>query len=411
MIELVAIGDEVLHGYTINSNASYIAKTVLEAGYLTSRHTVVGDDEIQVTKILSEALKRGSFVIVTGGLGPTCDDLTRKIVANLFKVPLKEPPGLRDRLTSLFGLSFPTIEDQVLQLDGAHLFVNRLGSASGFAMENEALFPNSCLVCLPGVPNELQALFSTEVLDFLKTKNLLKTALYSEPLHFHTLTESQVDPTLREIEKMNPQIRCGIYPGYSALTVHLECRSEKESIAPYKKLLLERFGAYHYASTTGALTEAVHELLLSSKITLSCAESCTGGALSASFVRYANASHYFQGAVVSYSNQSKEKLLQVAHKTIESFGAVSVEVTEEMATSIRRQLGTDCSIAVSGILGPTGATPGKPVGTMCATISLLDRPLYSWTMHFVGNRVALLEQTIQAIHAELYKLCLNGINR
>ena len=401
MIELVAIGDEVLHGYTVNANASFIAKTLLEHGFVSVRHTVVGDDEKAVSQVLQEALARSSIVITTGGLGPTCDDWTRKIVADLFRVALVEPEGLREKLISRFGKNFPTLEDQVLQVKGAHLFENRLGTASGFTLNN--------VICLPGVPQEMKAMLVEEVIPYLKATLPLVKRLFVEPIHFHTLKEPEVDAVLRLMQQKVPEVTYGIYPGYSTLTVHLCAyaaneEEKKRLFQPAKKLLLEQFGAFVYISNQGKLTEAVHTRLLEKGLTLSLAESCTGGALSASFVQYPDASQYLQGSIVSYSNKSKQELLGVDPELFKTVGAVSTEVTEMMALAAKKKFSTDIAIAVSGILGPGGATATKPVGTVSATIVCANQQVHSWTMHFVGNRSSILEQTIQAIHAHLLSL-------
>ncbi len=403
MIELVAIGDEVLYGYRVNSNAAFLANHLLEQGFITTRHQVVGDTTARVTEVLTDALKRGSCVIVTGGLGPTVDDLTRRIAADLFQVALTEPKGLRDTLTARFGKDFITLEDQVLQPEGAVLFENRLGTASGFVLANNQLFPNAHLVCLPGVSQEMKAIFSESVLPYLVAAGIARSDLYIERLHFHTIKEPEVDAVLRDIHKAYPSVSFGIYPGYSTLSVHI-ITAHRATVAAAKKMLLDRFQAYQFQSASATLTEAVHDMLLAKKITLSLAESCTGGALAHSFIQHAGASGYFVTSIVAYSNAMKEKLLGVDPSLLDAHGAVSVEVTHAMASGVKSRSLSSCSIAVSGILGPEGGAPQKPVGTVCATIMLEGVPTASWTMHLRGNREAILEQTVQAIHARLFAL-------
>lgn len=154
----------------------------------------------------------------------------------------------------------------------------------------------------------------------------------------------------------------------------------------------------------GTISEAVHLLLLKKKITVATCESCTGGALAAAFVSHAGASHYFQGSIVAYSNKVKETVLAVPRALLDTCGAVSEEVTAHMAETGRRILSSDCCIAVSGILGPSGGTPETAVGTICVSISLLNRPIHSWTMHLSGNRETNLQHALQHILHELYFL-------
>ena len=405
MIELVAIGDEVLNGYTINRNAAHIAKVLVEKGFTIFRHSVVSDDAASVKELLQEALKRNSCVITTGGLGPTCDDQTKKIVSELFHLKLVEPEGLRQKLLLHFG---EILDEQLLQPEGAYLFENKMGSASGFALDDPKRFAGACLICLPGVPLEMQAMLE-DVTSYLQERYSVQKHDVTQVLHFHSVTECEVDDVLRQIQKQMPRVQVGIYPGFSVMTVHLKCRAESSSvadtiIAPAKEYLLSHFGKNYFTSPSGSLMEVLHNELIEKKITLATAESCTGGGLAKAFVVHPNASGYFQGSIVCYTNESKIKLLQVPKNLLQEFGAVSCQVTDVMAENVQKQFSSTCAIAVSGILGPTGATPTKPIGTVCATICLKDRLLESWTMHLFGSREAILEQAIQHIAARLYRM-------
>jgi len=395
MIELVSIGDEVLYGYTINQNASFMAKQLLETGFLVSRHSVVSDEKESVQALLNDAFLRSRFVIATGGLGPTCDDKTKKSVAELFNLPIVTDESLRKMLQEKFDLDTATLDNQCMLPKGAHLFENNLGTAPGFALVKE----KSHLICLPGVPAEMKAMFF-QVIAYIKKHCSIEKKLCTEVLHFHSVKEVQVDAVLRSLRAKYPHVQVGIYPGFSVQTVHLTCQEKRDS-EDAKKYLLEHFGAYQFHAPT--LVQAVHSRLLDRGITLATAESCTGGGLAKAFVEHPGASQYFQGSVVTYSNESKVKILHVPEKVLNEEGAVSCEVTEVMAQSVQALFSTTCSIAVSGILGPTGETPTKPVGTVCATIYFQDKEPDSWTMHFHGSREAILEQVIQAIAAKLYK--------
>lgn len=394
MIELIAIGDEVLYGYTVNHNASFLAQALLEKGYACTQHRVVGDDPEKLKKVLEDALKRNACVITTGGLGPTCDDWTRKVVCELYGISLHEPEGLREKLIAFFGKNFSSIEDQVLVPEGAYLFENRLGTASGFSLTQDG----ATLIALPGVPQEMKAMFAAEVLPYLESIVKLPKKRHFEVVHLFHLKESDVDGTLREIEKKYPNVLCGIYPGYSTVTVHFSAEGQTQELGFAKEYLISKHGQYVCSKP---LAEEVHSLLIEKKITLATAESCTGGSLAASFVARPDASAYYQGSVVAYSNQMKEQLLQVDPIVLAHFGAVSKEVTLQMAEHVRTLMNTDCGIAVSGVFGPSAGTSHKPVGTVCMTIVLKNRPPKSQTFHFVGNRSSINERTIQAIKVEL----------
>jgi len=404
-IELIAIGDEVLYGMVVNSNAAFIAHALLEAGFLVSRHSTVGDDPVALRKALHAALLRKSCVITTGGLGPTCDDHTRAAIAEIFNVPLKHNSEVHAYIKSIFG-SVKSIDNQATLPVGAEILQNPLGTASGLYLKNERLYPESFLIALPGVPSEMREMVKTGLIPYLKAKLPVGKRLFVLPLHFMKLCEVDVDHHLHEIEKECPAIECGIYPGLGVLSVQLKAFAHDEEefleiVTIYKERLSEKFRAHLFDSPSGRLDEAVHRYFLERKLSLALAESCTGGSLAGRFCAYSGASSYFRGSIVAYSNEIKTGLLHVSEKTLESKGAVSIEVTEEMAKGVAKEMKAQCSVAVSGILGPTGGTADKPVGTICASLYLEGASIHSWQMNHIGNREMILEKTIQNILAEL----------
>ncbi len=380
-IELVAIGDEVLYGYTINANASFIATLLLEHGFVPSRHLVVGDAPKPLKRQLVERLSRKACVITTGGLGPTCDDWTRKVLSDIFE----KPP------------------------ESGQLFPNSIGTACGFALHNEEKFPGALLIAVPGVPAEMQQMMRESVIPYLTARFQTSTRPWTKVLHFFKLKELDIDPSLRSIEKLYPSVQCGIYPAFGTVTVRLKCIAKDHQEAfnllqPAESYLLERFGQWRFESPSGKLDEAVHLLLIKRKLTLATAESCTGGKLAATFVAHPGASAYFQGGIVAYNNRVKTELLGVDAGTLQKYGAVSEEVTVQMAKNIALQCKAACAVAVSGILGPDGAEADKPVGTICVSIVYGSNLTFSWTMHLTGNRQTILEKCIQQILIELFSL-------
>jgi nicotinamide-nucleotide amidase len=409
-IEVVAIGDEVLSGYTVNKNAAQISQALLEAGFLVKRHQVVGDEKMALKSVLAEALLKGVCVITTGGLGPTCDDYTREIVCELFHTELEFRQELFLKNTELFGKACEA-ENQALQPKGAHLLKNELGTASGFVLKNEKLFPKAMLLALPGVPSEMRAMLG-EVIGFLKQEKQTTRRLYVKPLHFIKLKEVEVDPLLRKLAKEFPDLQFGIYPAYGKLSVHIKAYAENKTEFQQKskiaqEAILKEFQYYYYESENGKVEEALHALFQEKKLKFATAESCTGGALACCFTSQSSASRYFQGSVIAYANQVKEEVLHVKKETLEKYGAVSIEVTSEMALGVAQALHADCAVAVSGILGPEGGTIEKPVGTVAASIFLKGEVVASWVMHHprvkpsAATRLVLLEKTVQAVLAEL----------
>lgn len=405
-VEILSIGDELITGHTVNSNASFLASALVEAGIVPKRHIVAEDDPASLSQVLKEALLRKSWVITTGGLGPTCDDHTRQVIAELFKVPLRRYDAVYAKMKEAFG-EISVLENQALLPEGALILPNEIGTASGFTMENEALFPGACLTALPGVPSEMKEMARTYFIPLIKEKLAVGKRLFVRALHFIKLCEIEVDPLLREIEKKYSGVSCGIYPKYGTLSVLVKsyATSEKEFAGiidkPYQ-LLESTFKDYLFDAPSGQIIEALHHYLLKHAILLATAESCTGGALSARFISQSDASKYFRGSIVAYDNAVKEKMLQVTRKTLLDKGAVSCEVTEEMAKGAAENLGAECAIAISGILGPKGGTKEKPVGTICATIFLKNHPAHSWVMHLSGNREVILEKAVQNVLCELF---------
>jgi nicotinamide-nucleotide amidase len=415
-IELIAIGDEVLYGYTVNTNASFIGKALIDAGFSLARQTVVGDEPKALQDALKEALLRKSFVIICGGLGPTCDDYTRQVVSELLQMPLQFNQKIFDRLQERYG-DHPTLKNQATQPVGAQLFENTLGTAYGFLVQKES-FPGSFLFALPGVPSELRDMVQRYLIPLLQEKFAESRHLFIKSIHLMGLAlgEAEVDPLLREISAKYPEVHCGIYPAYGTLTVHLKAKatSDAEFLQIIQEPLIEfekHFQDKIFVSPSGTIEEALHLYLLDKKITLATAESCTGGALAARFVSFAGASTYFKGSIVAYSNEIKEKLLHVSPKTLQTAGAVSEEVTQEMAQGSLKDFQTDLAIAASGILGPTGATPNKPVGTVCYTIAHKDGFVHSWTKRFTGNREIIMERAIINIVSELYRILTHRIGK
>jgi nicotinamide-nucleotide amidase len=408
MIELISVGDEVLYGHTINSNAGFISKKLVEAGCLPRRHTVVGDDEKMLKNTLQDALKRKACVIITGGLGPTLDDKTRAVIADLFQKPLvlnsELLQKLQKRFQNLSSLADQALVDQATLPEGVEIIENEIGTASGFFIQDEALFPEAFLIALPGVPVEMKQMFERALIYVQKQGR--QKRLFCKTLHFALVSETEFDPILRTIQQEFPEIQCGIYPEQASVSIHLKAHAddEKSFLQRIEKPLrsFDRFSSHRFESSSGTIEEALHNLLIEKKISLSLAESCTGGTISSHIVFNPNASSYFYGSIVAYSNNSKTKLLDVPKSLIQEKGAVSEEVALCMANGARKAFGTRCSLAVTGIAGPTGGTLQKPVGTICFAISYADTPAFAWTMQRQGPRRFIIEKATQMAFAQLY---------
>lgn len=405
-IEIVAIGNEVLGGFTVNSNAAFISKGLQMAGWAVSRHTVLPDEKTALLTGLSEAMERSDIVLCTGGLGPTGDDITRGVAAELFQCGMRYDEDVASDLRRRYGDTFSTLDDQATIPEKAVALLNEVGSAPGLILSNE----KSLLALLPGVPSEMKPLFTEKLLPFLCTK------LKGEPRHYRRIInlwgtpEAAVDPLLRDIVAEQPLISYGIYPGLGVVSIHLiaegDASSSGEAAAivlleePFQRIL-QRFSSRCFTAASSTLEEAVHAALIAKNETLSVAESCTGGALSAKLTQRPGASQFFRGGVVAYSNELKIKILGVPAQLLERHGAVSSQVVAAMAEGMESCSGSDWTLAVSGVAGPGGATADKPVGTVWGAIKQRGSPPHSWQIPVYGSRTTIIERSTNALLGEL----------
>jgi nicotinamide-nucleotide amidase len=390
-VRIVAIGDELLCGHTLNTNAQVLSNALFQQGVIPVSHRVVSDDPNEIRTVLLEELSFGHDVITTGGLGPTLDDLTKKVVSDLFDRRLVQNKELLRELEERYGEGFPTLFNQSIQPEGATLLSNQVGTAPGIFLEDEKLFPHARLFVLPGPPDEMKDVFFRTVLPrYFSGKSFSR--------YFHILKgkEHEIDPFLRSLSAKWPQLHIGIYPSYGLVGVRFFV--EDSSLAA---ILEEVCVAFESRFRTQLIEEAtleaaVYRILKEKKITIGTAESCTAGGFMARLATIPGSSETCVGGVICYQNSVKEKLLRVPAELIERCGPVSLEVTQKMAEGVRSLLGVDVAVAISGYLGPTG---GKaPVGTVCATI-LFQHKVFSKEFKFCGNRSSILEKTIQLLLA------------
>jgi nicotinamide-nucleotide amidase len=397
--EVISIGDELLAGNIVNGNASFISRKLHELGIDVSRQISLPDEVSALSEGLSESMSCAPLVIATGGLGPTIDDCTRQVVADLFDTPLVVNEELKSYLLGKYG-SHTAIENQSTQPKKAMIFRNAQGTAPGLALASG----QSTLILLPGVPYEMEALLMEQVIPFIQSTFQLPERRYETSLHFFHLNESSVDPLLREIKEEYPDLHIGIYPRNGLVSVNLsgkviEVDKAKERISGY-------FEEHLYDSEDGKVETAVHHLFTEKKLKLAIAESCTGGLMAARLTANPGASNYFQGSLVVYSNAWKETLLGIPADLIQEKGAVSEEVALKMAEGVLERMQVDCAIAVTGIAGPDGGTPEKPVGTVFAVLKRRGMTPKVLKLMIHGSRKTIIERTANIVFGELYHYCL-----
>ncbi len=380
LIEIVTIGDEVLAGRTPNTNSYFLSRALGAAGHRVMRQTTLSDTPQLLEKGLREALERADVVIATGGLGPTIDDFTRKVAAQIFDSPFHFDGNVAADLERRFGKNLASLQDQATVPSMAKVLLNRVGTAPGFVFEKEG----KRLILLPGVPLEMEPMFQEFVAPALTAEKG-----HAAEFSFFRLIENEVDPLLRELKGAHPELELGIYPGHGILGVTVKAPSAE--LLKFARGKIEgAFGAFLFSSPSGKVEEGIHLEMIRRKKTLALAESCTGGMLAERLTALPGASDYFLGSVVAYSNLLKRDILHVSEKTLKGHGAVSRETVGEMLLGIFETTPADFGIAVSGIAGPTGGTEAKPVGTVWGAMGERGGPAHIFTFQARGSRQTII---------------------
>lgn len=365
-IEVISIGDELLIGQTINTNAAWIGQELQTAGVQLGRVTTVGDDLTQIQEALSSAARRADYILVTGGLGPTNDDITRTAVCDFFKLGLVHDEEALVNIRKLFqrrGIVMARVnESQALVPETARLMQNDLGTAPGYVLTRD----NKHFYFMPGVPYEMKAMMSAVVLQDLRAANGGMPILVH---HISTIgiAESSLYERIGDIAAIEALARLAFLPNPSGVRIRLTVAGAPNAVAQSRleeaaALVRRNIGPFIFAERDVSLEIVLAEELVARRERLALAESCTGGLIAHKLTNIPGSSRFFERGVVSYSNASKVELLGVPAALIEEHGAVSGPVAQAMAEGVRRISGSDHGIAVTGVAGPDGGTEEKPVG-------------------------------------------------
>jgi nicotinamide-nucleotide amidase len=386
---VIAIGDELLAGYIVNNNAAHISAELARSGIETVRQLAIGDDAGEITAALNIARDIGTLAVCTGGLGPTPDDVTLNAVAEYFGRELVLHRPTLEEIERHFArrkVPMPDINvGQAMVPAGAKILRNPVGTAPGVILQENGFF--CCL--LPGVPDEMEIILSQSVVPFLKKQGLTGKRIFTRALRVIGVSESGLYELVSGI-RVPTGVSLGFYPDAGEILLRFSGRAADE--AGFTKLTERIFAEFKnklgylvYGEGEGRLEQVLGELLRKKGKTLAAAESCTGGLLGKTLTDVAGSSDYFLGSAVTYSNEAKIGLLGVKPATLETYGAVSEETAAEMADGARRVFGADYGIAITGVAGPGGGTPAKPVGTVCFGLSRSDG-LYTFTDNYLGDR-------------------------
>ena len=371
--EILCVGTELLLGDIVNTNAAFLSGELAALGFSVYHHSVVGDNPERLRAALALALSRSDLVVMSGGLGPTKDDLTKETVASYFGLELEMREDCLEEIRSYFARTGRVMSEnnakQAMIPRGARVLTNRYGTAPAVAISEKG----KTVIMLPGPPVELIPIFHEEVIPYLKER--CGATIFSKNVNIFGMGESAVAQKLDKLlcESENPTV--APYCKEGEVRLRVTARAENEQIAAQmcerviEEILQSEVGEFVYGidapSMEKVLVDKLHELGL----TLSVAESCTGGLIAKRITDIAGCSDVFFGGCVTYTNEVKQKLLGVSASTLESFGAVSSRTAMEMARGVRERTGSDIGISATGIAGPGGGTDETPVGTVYLGIS------------------------------------------
>jgi nicotinamide-nucleotide amidase len=386
--EIIAVGTELLLGNIANTNAQYLSQKLADLGIDVYYHLVVGDNLKRLSETIKASLERSDLIITTGGLGPTADDLTKEGVAEALGLKLLPDEASINKIRSMFQAMGRTMTDNNLKQgyipESAAVLENDNGTAPGVFIEQN----DKIVIMLPGPPKELYPMFEDKVLPLLMNK--VHSTIRSKMLRVIGVGESSAEDMLKDI--FRTQTNPTIAPYAKDGEVHLRITAKTDTPEAADALIAEMehkvrrvLGENIYGCDDETLEEVVLRLLVQRKLTISIAESCTGGLISGRLTEVPGASTSLMYGVTSYSNESKVKLLGVKEATLQSFGAVSSQTAEEMAAGVRRLIGTDVGISITGIAGPDGGSPEKPVGLCYIGIAIGDN-VKAYKNLFNGNR-------------------------
>ena len=412
---IITIGDELLIGQTIDTNSAFIAQQLNSLGLWVRRRVAVGDNRDEILSALREESKNSAILILTGGLGPTADDITKPLLCDYYGGKLVRKQAILDHIEHLFekvykrpGALLERNKKQADVPDNCLVLHNPSGTAPGM------LFNQKGVICisLPGVPREMKDLMTSAVIPWLK-ENISRPYIVHRTLLTCGIGESMLAELLTVFEQSLPShISLAYLPNYGMVKLRLTGKSEtqralQQEVDVLAQQLAVLTAEYLVTDQDMTMEAVIGQLLLTKNWTVATAESCTGGLIAHQLSSVPGASAYFKGSVVCYDNDMKERILGVQKTTLQEYGAVSEQTVTEMVKGVRELTKADVAVAVSGIMGPTGGTPDKPVGTVCVAVSNGDKTLAT-KLKLGFDRTRNTQQTALFALNLLRKLIVSG---
>jgi nicotinamide-nucleotide amidase len=410
--EIITIGDEILIGQTVDTNSAWISAQLNTLGVRVNRIISISDKKEEITDALDDSLRRAGLVLLTGGLGPTSDDITKDTLAEYFGSDLVLNQDVLDEVTErIIRRNLEMNENnrrQALVPDNCTVLVNHAGTAPGMVFRKE----DKLIVSMPGVPSEMRYLMQEYVLPMVAAQTGRSVIVHRNIMTYGTF-EAKLAERLESYEKeLPPEVRLAYLPAHGLIKLRLTGRGSDEN--RIRQITAEQVDKLYtiipdviYGEDELMLEEVVGKLLLDRNLTLATAESCTGGRIASLITSVPGSSSWYKGSVIAYDNSIKTGLLGVDPATINCFGAVSRETAEEMAAGIRMMMNTDYAIAVTGIAGPAGGTSEKPVGTVWIAVASANG-IMSELHHFADERMINI---LRSSYTALNMLRLQILNR
>lgn len=392
---ILSVGTEILFGQIVNTNTVYLSQQMNMLGFDVMYHYTVGDNPKRVEEMIDLAFQDCDLILTTGGLGPTQDDLTKEVACKALDDTLVMMDDVLEEITKYFKtLGREMTENnkkQAIMPSRATVFHNDAGTAPGFALEKDGKY----IICMPGPPREMKRMFQKSVVPFLQS--MIDGALYYRQIRFFGIGESMLETQLLDLidNQTDPTLATYAKEGECSLRIASKRATEEEAehaVDEMLEMVKERVGHYIYSCDDEELAQVVADRLMEQGLTLSSAESCTGGMFASTMTDIPGISQCFDRGLVTYSNQAKMEELGVSAETLEKFGAVSEETAREMVEGLKRVSGSDVCISVTGIAGPGGGSEEKPVGLVYIGFSYGDKKICkkiqmrnvnrSWNRHY-----------------------------
>lgn len=404
--EIISVGNELLLGNTVNTNASFLSRKLAELGIDVFYHTVVGDDVYRLKAVTKIALDRSDLIIYTGGLGPTEDDLTKKVVSETLGVDLELDNVYLTKIKKYFKKRNLKMTDnnikQAYVIKDSKVLNNDIGTAPGIFFN----WKDKKIILLPGPPIEMKTMFNNYTAPLLKQDSIIK----SKTIRTMGIGESSLEELIKDlvIEQSNPTIATYAKQGQVEIQITGKGKNEKEIdliIDPLVKEIGKRLGEYIYSYNNESIEEVFFKQLKKNHMTVAFCESCTGGLISSRFTAIPGASQVFERGIVTYSNKSKIEELNVKESTLKTYGAVSEETAKEMAIGLLNKSNVDMALSITGIAGPTGGTKDKPVGLVYIGLASKNKA-YAIKNIFTGSRRDIQNKAANKVFVEGRKYLL-----